>query len=56
MPYNTKQIKLAYKSKYNHKHKNRVISKSERIFDGEKWYNHPVTSLPRLLKGITSNH
>ena len=27
--------------------------KSERAFDGEKWRNHAVTSLSRLLGGIT---
>ena len=30
--------------------------KSERPFDNEKWYNRPITSLCRLLRGITSNH
>ena len=30
--------------------------KSERIFDGEKWYNRPIASLSRLLRGITSIH
>ena len=30
--------------------------KSVRRFDGEKWYNRPIESLSRLLRGITSNH
>ena len=30
--------------------------KNESIFDGEKWRNHPVASLCRLLRGKTSNH
>ena len=30
--------------------------KSERKFDGKKWYNHPVGSLSRYLRGIASNH
>ena len=27
--------------------------KSVRRFDGEKWYNRPIESLSRLLRGIT---
>ena len=27
--------------------------KSERTFDGQKWRNHAVTSLSRLLRGKT---
>ena len=30
--------------------------KSEPTFDGKKWYNSPIASLSRLLRGITSNH
>ena len=30
--------------------------KSVRRFDGEKWYNRPIRSLSRLLRGKTSNH
>ena len=60
-------ITHAYKSKYNHTHKNQVVllmvtdgkkwhytaSKSEPIEDG---FNGPTKSLSRLLRGITSNH
>ena len=67
---NTKQIKPAYKSKYNYKHDNQVILvmitdgekwhylalKSLTTFDGKKWCNLAVKSLPALLRGITSNH
>ena len=70
VPYNTKEIRTAYKSKYNNERKNQVIFlmitdnekwhylalKSERIFYGEKWCNRAVTSLSRLLRGMTSNH
>ena len=30
--------------------------KSERLFDGEKWYNRLIASLSRLLRGTTSIH
>ena len=67
VPYNTKEIRTAYKSKNNNGRENEVILlmitngkkwhylalKSERAFDGEKWRNHAVTSLSRLLRGIT---
>ena len=70
VPLNTKTIRLACKSKYNRKRENQVILliitngkkwhylalKSEPTFDGKKWYNRPIASLPRLLRGITSNH
>ena len=70
IPRNTKTVRLAYKSKYNRKSENQVVLlmiadgkkwhylalKSERILDGEKWYNRPVRSLSRLLRGIKSNH
>ena len=35
VPYNTKTIRVAYKSEYNHKHKNQVILLM--IIDGNKW-------------------
>ena len=52
--YNTKQIRLAYQSKYNHKSNNQVILLM--ITDGKKWHYLPVKSLSKLLRGITSNH
>ena len=54
MPYNTKQIRPAYKSKHSFKRKNQVILLM--ITDGEKWHYLAVKNLPRLLRGITSYH
>ena len=54
LPYNTKQIRLAYISKYNSKRNNQVILLM--ITDGEKWHYLAVKSISRLLRGITSNH
>ena len=54
VPYNTKEIRLACKSKYNRKRDNQVIFLM--IRNGEKWHYLPVKSLPALLRGITSNH
>ena len=52
--YNTKEIGLARKLKYNHKRDNQVILLM--ITDGEKWHYLAVKSLTALLRGITSNH
>ena len=67
VPHNTNTIRLACKSKYNRKCENQVVLLM--ITDGKKWhylalksvrtndgYNHPVRSLSRLFRGITSNH
>ena len=54
MPYNGKQIRLAYKAKHNLKHKNHVILLM--IADGKKWHYLLVKKLPTLFKGIKSNH
>ena len=55
VPYNTKEIKPAYISKYIHKRDDQVILLM--ITDGtENWHYLTVKSLSRLLKGITSNH
>ena len=54
VPYSTKEIRLACKSKHNQKRKNQVILLM--ITDGEKWYYLAVKNLPRLLREITSNH
>ena len=54
VPYNTKTISLAYKSKNNHKHENQVVLLM--IADGEKWHYLAVKSLSALLRGIISNH
>ena len=52
--HNTKQIRLAYKSKYNHKCNNQVVLLM--ITDGEKWHYFAVRRLSALLRRITSNH
>ena len=54
VPYNTKEIRLGYKSKHNFKHKNPVILLL--ITDFKKWHYLAVKSLSALLRGITSNH
>ena len=54
VPYDTKEVRLAYKSKYNFKQKNQVILLM--ITDGKKWHYLTVKSLSALFKGITSNH
>ena len=54
MPYNTKRIRLACKSKYNFKSKNQVILLM--IINGKKWHYLAVKSLPALLRRITSDH
>ena len=54
MPYNTKEIRHAYKSKFNLKRKNRVIILM--ITNGEKWHYLAVKKLSALLRGITSKH
>ena len=55
VPYNTKQIRPAYISKYNHKRDNQVILLMI-TDDGENWHYLAVKSLSRLLRGLTSNH
>ena len=47
MPYNTKEIRYAYKSKYNLKRGNQVM-----ITDNGKWHYLVVNSSPPLLRGI----
>ena len=54
VPYNTKEIRPAYKSKYNNECNNKVILLM--ITDGEKWHCLAVKSLPALFRGIKSNH
>ena len=55
VPYNTKQIRLAYISKYKPEHDNQVILLMI-TNDNENWHYLAVKSLPRLLRGITPNH
>ena len=54
VPYNTKKIRLAYKSKHNFKRENQVILLM--ITDGKKWHYLAVKSVPAWLRGIASNH
>ena len=54
VPYNTEEIRLAYKSKNNTKRKNQVILLM--ITNGKKWHYLTLKELPALLRGITSNH
>ena len=54
VPYNTRKIHLAYRSKHNLTRKKQVIPLM--ITDGEKWHYLAVTRLSGLLRRITSNH
>ena len=55
VPYNTKQIKQAYVSKYNNERDNRVNLLM--ITDGtSNWHYLTVKSISGLLRRITSNH
>ena len=54
MPYNTEEIRLAYKSKYNFKRENQVILLM--IIDGKKWDYPAVKILSALFRGITPNN
>ena len=53
MPHNTKEIRHAYKSKYNLERENQVILLM--ITDGKKWHYLAVKSLPALFRGITGH-
>ena len=54
IPHNTKNIQLAYRSKYNLTYDKQIILLM--ITDGEKWHYLVVKNLSGLFKGITSNH
>ena len=54
VPYNTKKIEIAYKSKYNLIRDNQIILLM--ISNGENWHYLFVKSLSGLLRGISSNH
>ena len=54
VPYNTKKIKIAYKSKYNLVRDNQLILLM--ISNGENWHYLAFKSLSRLLRGITSKN
>ena len=54
VPYNTKKINIAYKSKNNLTQERQIILLM--ISDGQKWHYLLVKNLSRLLRRITSNH
>ena len=54
VPYNTKQINIAYKSENNLTQKRQIILLMNS--DGQKWHYLVVKNLSRLLRGITPNH
>ena len=54
VPYNAREIRHAYKSKYSLNRENQVILLM--ITDGKKWHYLAVKSLRALLRGITSNN
>ena len=54
VPYNTKKINIAYKSKNNLTQERQTILLM--ISDGQKWHYLVVKNLSGLLRGITSNH
>ena len=53
-PYNTEEIRYAYKSKYNTKCENQTFLLM--ITDGKKWHYLAVKKLSALFRGITSKH
>ena len=54
VPFSTKKIEIAYKSKYNLIRDNQIILLM--ISNGESWHYLVVKSLSGLLRGISSNH
>ena len=54
VPYDTKEIRHAYKSKYNLKRENQVTLLM--ITDWEKWHYLAVKSLSALHRGIIGNN
>ena len=54
VPYNTKKINIAYKSKNDLTHERQIILLM--FFVGQKWHYLVVKNLSGLLRGITSNH
>ena len=53
-PHNTEKLRVAYRSKYNHKREKQVILLM--ITDGKKSHYLAVTNLSALLQGKSSNH
>ena len=61
MPYNTKQKRLAYKSKYNHKREDQVnllmiTDDRKRNDEVENWHYLTVKSISALIRAIMSNN
>ena len=56
VPHNTKQIRPAYISKYNHKRSNQVILLMITDSNNNNWDYLTVKCISGLLRGITSNH
>ena len=54
VPYNTRKIHIAYKSRHNLTREKQVILLM--ITDGEKWHCLVVKNLSGSLRGVTSNH
>ena len=54
VPFNTKKIEIAYKSKHNLTRDNQIILLM--ISNGEKWHYLVVKSLSGLFTGVKSNH
>ena len=54
VPFNTKKIEIAYKSKYNLIRDNQMILLM--ISNSKNWHYLAVKSLSRLIRGISSNH
>ena len=54
VPFNTKKVEIAYKSKYNLIRDKQIILLM--ISNGENWHYLVVKNLSRLLRGISSNH
>ena len=54
IPYNTKTIRVAYRSEYNHKREKQVILLM--ITDGKKWHYLAVINLSALFKEKLLNH
>ena len=54
VPYNTKQIRPAYVSKYNSDRQNKVVLLM--IPDNKKWHHLAVKNISMLFRGITSKN
>ena len=54
VPHNTKEIRHAYKLKYNSERENQAILLM--ITDGKNWHYLGVKSLSPLFRGMTSNN